>query len=416
MKTTYEYRIYPTKEQESLFNKTLGLCRLYYNLVVSGKNQNHAMKIEGYKPTFLKFKPEALEWIKEIDSIPLGQMWSDVRGSYTNFFASTKGVRKGKTIQPPKFKSKKNPKASFRYAIMNNTGKITKDGLFVSRRLGYIKISASCQFCNGKWKNITFKRSSSGKWYVKICVETKKDFVKTINGKAIGIDWNCDSDSYLTMSNGTKIKCPRFLKRKEHQLAKYQQVLSNRFVKGKQEQSKRYLKVKTKVARLHEKVANQRKDWLHKVSRDLANKYEYVFVEDINMQKMASEKEHGKTVGDQGFGMLRTYLSYKTNLVKVPAPYTSKTCNVCGFVNNDVVLGIKELVCPVCNTKHDRDVNAAINILSIGVKKTLGREPSEVFKNAQVMLGMSETIKGESPCKLGNSIGLNPCVVQGSLI
>lgn len=406
MKTAFEYRIYPTKEQESVFNKTLGLCRLYYNIVVAEKNKDHSIKIEGYKPTFSKFKPEALEWIKEVDSMPLGQMWSDVRGAYTNFFASVKHIRNGKFSKPPRFKSKKNPKASFRYAVQNNVCRITKDGLFVSRRLGFIKISASCQFCKGKWKNITFKRTSSGKWYVAICVETKKDFEKIHNGKAVGIDWNCDSDSFLTTSNGTKIKCPRFLKRKEHQLAKYQQVLSNRFVKGKQEQSKRYLKVKSKVARLHEKVANQRKDWIHKVSRDLANKYEYVFVEDINMQKMASEKEHGKTVGDQGFGMLRTYLSYKTNLVKVPAPYTSKTCYVCGFVNNDVVLGIKEWVCPVCNTKHDRDVNAAINILSIGVKKTLGREPSEVSKNAQVMLGMSETIKGESPCKLRNPTGL----------
>ena len=401
MKRAYEYRIYPTKEQENVFNKTLGLCRLYYNIVVAEKNKDRSMKIEGYKPTFSKFKPEALEWIKEIDSMPLGQMWSDVRGAYTNFFASVKHIRNGKFSKPPRFKSKKNLKASFRYAIQGNASHINSKGLYITRKLGYIKIASSCRFCDGKWKNITFKRSSSGKWFVKICVELKKEQEKICNGKAIGIDWNCDSDSFLTMSNGTKIKCPRFLKRKEYQLVKYQQVLSNRFVKGKQEQSKRYLKVKAKVARLHEKVANQRKDWIHKVSRDIANKYEYVFVEDINMQKMASEKEHGKTVGDQGFGLLRTYLSYKTNLVKVPALYTSKTCNVCGFVNKDVVLGVKNWVCPVCNTEHDRDVNASINILSIGVKKTLGWEPSEVSKNAQVMLGMSEAIKGDSPCKLG---------------
>lgn len=383
MNRAYEYRIYPTDDQVSIFNKTLGLCRLYYNLVVENKNKDHGMSVEGYKPTFTKFKPEALEWIKEVDSMPLGQVWSDVRGAYTNFFASIKGVRKGKPVQPPAFKSKKNPKASFRYAMQRNTAHINANGLFVTRRLGYIKIASSCRFCEGRWKNITFKRSASGKWYVKICVELKEEQKKIQNGKAVGIDWNCSDDSFLTMSDGTKVKCPRFLKRKERQLEKYQQVQSRRFVKGRQGQSKRYLKAKSKVARLQEKVANQRRDWLHKVSRELANKYEYVFVEDINLTKMSSEKEHGKAVSDQGFGMLRQYLSYKTNLVKVPAPYTSKTCNVCGNVNPEVVLGIKRWLCPVCGTQHDRDINAAQNILYIGVKRTLGGGPAEVLNNAR---------------------------------
>lgn len=384
MNKYYEYRIYPTEEQLSVFNKTLGLCRLYYNLVVEHKNKNYGMPIEGYKPTFTKFKPEALEWIKEIDSVPLAQMWSDVRGAYTNFFKSLKNKCCNKRSHLPTFKTKKNPKNSFRFTCLTNARKITPNGLYVSRRLGYIKIAAHSQFCKGKWKNITFKRSASGKWYVKICVELKEEQTKIQNGKAVGIDWNCSDDSFLTMSDGTKVKCPRFLKRKERQLEKYQQVQSRRFVKGKQEQSKRYLKAKSKVARLHEKVANQRRDWLHKVSRDLADRYQYVFVEDINLTKMSSEKEHGKVVSDQGFGMLRKYLSYKTNLIKVPAQYTSKTCNVCGNVNPEVVLGVKQWVCPVCSTLHDRDVNAAINILYLGVKKTLGREPPEVLNNARL--------------------------------
>ncbi len=342
------------------------------------------MPIEGYKPTFTKFKPEALEWIKDVDSMPLGQMWSDVRGAYTAFFASIKGARKGRPPCPPTFKSKRNPKVSFRYAIQGNTAHINSTGLFVTRRLGYIKIAASCRFCEGMWKNITFKRSASGKWYVKICIELKEEQTKIQNGKAVGIDWNCSDNSFLTMSDGTKIKCPRFLKRKERQLKKYQQVQSRRFVKGKQEQSHRYLKAKSKVALLHEKVSNQRRDWLHKVSRDLANKYEYVFVEDINLQAMSSENGHGKTVGDQGFGLLRQYMSYKTNLVKVPAQYTSKICNVCGNVNNAVVLGVKRWACPVCNAEHDRDINAARNILYLGVKKTLGGGPAEVLNNARL--------------------------------
>jgi len=379
----YEYRIYPTPQQEELFNQTLGLCRLYWNIVVFNKNQNHDMQIEGYKPTFQKYKPEALEWIKDSAcSIPLAQMWSDIRAAYTNFFKSCKGQRKGKFSNPPRFKSKKNPKDSFRYSCSNCNPKIDKNGLWVTNKIGYLDIRASCRFCEGKWKNITFRRTSTGKWFVKICVE-KKDEPKIHNGKAIGIDWNCDDNDFISMSDGTKIKCPRFLRKKEKQLAHYQKELSRRFIKGKEVQSNNYYKTKMKVAKLHEKVSWQRKDWLHKVSRDLANKYEYVIVENINLQNMAENLNHGKAVGDQGFGMLRDMLAYKTTLIKVSAKNTSKTCFDCGYINPKVVLGVKQWVCPVCGVNHDRDINAAKNILYKGVTSLgiVGRELSEI-KNA----------------------------------
>ena len=376
----YEYRIYPTPQQEELFNQTLGLCRLYWNIVVFNKNQNHDMMIEGYKPTFQKYKPEALEWVKESAcSIPLSQMWSDVRASYTNFFKSLKGERKGKFSRPPRFKSKKNPKDSFRYSCSNCNPRIDKNGLWITNKIGYLDIRASCRFCEGKWKNVTFKRTATGKWFVKICVE-KKDEPKIHNGKAIGIDWNCNDNDFISMSDGTKIKCPRFLRKKEKQLAHYQRELARKFVKGKKIQSNNYYKTKMKVVKLHEKVSWQRKDWLHKVSRDLANKYEYVIVENINLQNMAENLNHGKVVGDQGFGMLREMLSYKTTLIKVSAKNTSKTCFDCGYINPKVVLGVKKWMCPVCGVFHDRDINSAKNILHKGVTSLgiVGRELSEI--------------------------------------
>lgn len=134
MLKAYEYRIYPTSHQEELFNKTLGLCRLYWNTVVFNKNQDHSMLIQGYKPTFEKFKPEALEWVKKVDTVPLSQMWQDIKAAYSNFFRSCKKQRKGKFIQPPKYKSKKNPKDSFRYS-MTCSPRISSEGLWVTRRL-----------------------------------------------------------------------------------------------------------------------------------------------------------------------------------------------------------------------------------------------------------------------------------------
>jgi len=128
-------------------------------------------------------------------------------------------------------------------------------------------------------------------------------------------------------------------------------------------ESNNYLKQKQKVALLHEKVTWQRKDWLHKLSRQICNEYETVVVEDIDLRKMASELRHGKVVGDQGFGMLRTMIAYKGHLEKVKPYNTSKMCHCCGYINPKVVLGVKKWKCPNCGASHDRDINAALNIL-----------------------------------------------------
>ena len=149
MLKAYEYRIYPTPQQEAIFNQTLGLCRLYWNTVVFNKNQDHSMLIKGYHQTFEMYKPEALEWVKNVDTVPLSQMWQDVKAAYSNFFKSCKGQRKEKHLNSPRFKSKKNPKDSFRYS-MTCSPKITEKGLYVTRRLGWIKISSSCRFAEGK--------------------------------------------------------------------------------------------------------------------------------------------------------------------------------------------------------------------------------------------------------------------------
>lgn len=382
MMKAYEYRIYPTSQQEEIFNQTLGLCRLYWNIVVFNKNQDHNMQIEGYKQVFIKYKPEALQWSKDAAcSIPLAQMWSDVRAAYTNFFKSCKGERKGKFSRPPKFKSKKNPKDSFRYSCSNCTPKIDKNGLYLTKKLGYIKISASCRFAEGKWKNITFRRTATGKWFVKICVE-KKDESKNKNSKIIAIDWNCRDEDFIVRSDGMKIKCPRFFIKSSKQLQHWQKIMSKRYVKGLETQSQGYEKAKRKVALIHEHIFWQRKDWLHKESRKLCNEFETVVVEDINLQNMA-KMNHGVVISDQGFGMFRQMIDYKGHLEKVSPRNTSKTCHCCGYVNPAIKVGIDYWKCPVCLTEHDRDINAALNILSkyVTSRSIVGRELTEI-KNA----------------------------------
>ena len=245
---------------------------------------------------------------------------------------------------------------------MTCSPKITEKGLYVTRRLGWIRISASCRFAEGKWKNITFRRTATGKWFVKICVE-KKDEPKNNNKKIVAIDWNCRDEDFIVRSDGMKVKCPRYFRNSLKQLQHWQKIMSKRYVSGSDVQSSNYEKAKRKVALLHEHVAWQRKDWLHKESRKLCNEFQTVVVEDINLQTM-SKMNHGVVIGDQGFGMFREMVAYKGELVKVNPKNTSKTCHVCGYVNPTVKVGVNHWKCPVCGESHDRDINAALNILS----------------------------------------------------
>lgn len=399
MLKTYEYRIYPTQEQEVLFLKANGLCRLYWNTLLGKKRQDHSYKIVSAKQVFTDLKPEALEWCKEIDSTILAAEWNNISSAFNNFFKSCRGERKLR-VGEPQFKSKKTEKVSISFTSQNKP-KIQKNGyLFLTRKIGPIK-GVFHRWAYGDFRHATISQTKTGKWFVKICVD-KKDEPKNNNGKSIGIDWNCRDDAFITMSNGMKVKCPRYLRKMQKQLKHQQKDLSRKkyasffqkygrmpdfknpsdCVKFKEiPVSNNYEKQKYKVALLHEKVANQRKDWLHKLSREICNEYETVVVENINLQNMASNLHHGKVISDQGFGMFRQMIAHKGHLEKVSPRNTSKMCHCCGFVNQKVVVGVDEWDCPNCGSHHDRDINAALNILhkwnetSQGI---VGRELAEI--------------------------------------
>jgi len=378
MLKAYEYRIYPTKEQEQMFLKANGLCRLYWNTLLGKKKQDHSYKVASAKQVFTDLKPEALEWCKEIDSTIFAAEWNNISSAFNNFFKSCKGERKLR-VGEPQFKSKKTEKVSISFTSQNKP-KIQKNGyLFLTRKIGHIK-GVFHRWAYGEFRHATIKQTKTGKWFVKICVE-KKDEPKNKNGKSVGIDWNCRDEDFIVMSNGTKVKCPRFLQKSSKQLKHQQKIMSKRFIKGLETQSSNYYKQKQKVALLHEKVINQRKDWLHKLSRKICNKYETVVVEDINLQTMASNLNHGKVIGDQGFGMLRQMIAYKGNLVKVNPKNTSKTCHCCGFINPKIKVGVNYWKCPNCSAEHNRDINAALNILykwNVTSQSIVGRERAEI--------------------------------------
>ena len=402
MLKAYEFRIYPTQEQETFLAKANGLCRLYWNTCLGKKQEEfekgNNWKIGSFKQVFEKEKPEAITWAEDVDSTILAAEWNNITSAFNAFFKSCKGQRKLR-VGKPNFKSKKTSQVSITWTSMAKPRILRNGYLFLTKKLGPVK-GVFHRWAEGDFKHATIKQTPSGKWFVKICVE-KKDEPKNKNGKIIGIDWNCRDEAFIAMSDGTKIKCPRYLRKMQKQLKHYQADLSRKKyapffqMYGRMPDFKRspsdcinfkaipvsnnYKKQKQKVALLHEKVASQRKDWLHKLSRKICNEYETVVVEDINLQTMSSDLNHGKAVGDGGFGMLRQMISYKGNLEKVNPRYTSQTCHVCGYINPLVKVGMDKWKCPVCGISHDRDINAALNILSkyVTSKSLVPRELGE---------------------------------------
>ena len=200
MLKAYEFRIYPTKEQEQLFLKANGMCRLYWNTALARKQEawenDEKWNIGSAKAVFTECKPEALEWIKEIDSTILAAEWNDICSAFNNFFKSCRGQRKLR-VNAPRFKSKKHSQVAISFTSQN-TPKILKNSyLFLTRRIGPIK-GKFHRWAYGEFKHATIKQTSTGKWFVKICVE-KKEESKNENGKSIGIDWNCRDDDTSTL-------------------------------------------------------------------------------------------------------------------------------------------------------------------------------------------------------------------------
>lgn len=256
MLKAYEFRIFPTEEQEQFLLKTNGLCRLYWNMSLARKQEafenGKKVKLLTAKQLFEELKPEALSWMKEVDSTPFACTYIDITSAFNNFFKPCRGQRKLR-VGAPRFKSKKRSQISITWSSAQSP-KILKNGyLFLTRKLGPIR-GTFHRWAEGEFRHATIKQNATGKWFVKICVD-KKPEEKNHNGKSVGIDWNCRDDCFVTMSNSTKVKCPRFLRQSQKQLMHHQKLLSKKFVKGAEGQSNNYLKEKYKVAKIHEKVA-----------------------------------------------------------------------------------------------------------------------------------------------------------------
>lgn len=364
----YKYRLYPTKDQEELLLKHFGCVRYIYNWGLDYKTKHYKetnknigyMQLSGKDGALSKLKKEN-EWLKEVNSQSLVSALGNLDRAYTNFF--------NHRAKFPKFK-KKSEKQSFQvpqhgwFDIKNNRLYIPKfkEGI-------YCKIHRKLPI--GRQGTITISKNPSGRYFASVIVEIDENIPERqipIKESTIGIDFGLKT--FLTTSNGEKIYSPEYLKQSLVKLQK----LSKKHSK-KQKGSKNKEKERIKLARLHEKISNQRLDFLHKLSSRLISENQAICIEDLNIQAMS--KLWGRKINDLSYYSFTQMLNYKAEwsgktIIKIGRfDPSSQICHKCGYRNHNLKLADRTWECPNCHSKLDRDINAAINIRDFGFNQYL---------------------------------------------
>ena len=373
----FKFRFYPTSEQKVLLGKTFGCCRLVFNYFLNLSTK----KYEEEKIT-LKYKDYALmlndlkrekEFLKEIDSISLQQELRHLADSFNNFFKYKKGY--------PKYKRKSDHNDSYSTMNVNDNIEIIDKKYIKLPKIGKVRCKVHRDIPDGyKLKSATISKAPSGKYYVSILFEYNEEETNYIIDKnnIIGLDY---SNKELLVTDDNLFVDSEFLKiyrKGEEKLHRLQRTLSRRQSPNYKKEirgSKRYEKQRIKVARYHEYLKNKRQDYYNKFTNEIANRYDVVVIEDLDMQEMAKEyKENGKVVYDNAWriftNLLKTKLENKgKKLIKVDRYFpSSKKCNVCGYINQLLTIDVRKWECPICHTYHDRDVNASINLKKEGLR------------------------------------------------
>lgn len=380
-------RIYPNRKQQNFINKMIGAVRVVYNTLLFKKQEyykkyNKTLKID-YNDLYVDFP-----WLKELDANGLQQTRINLDKAYNNWFNSLQHKSKLK-YNFPKYKIKQKFGSYNNTQICSNLLKTFKEGKIKLPKLGYVKYAYDLDISKIKnIRNITIKKTKTNKFFVSLCCDYEvQNYEHT--GNAIGLDLGIKD--LIIPSVGKPFDNKNILKQMEKKIKHLQRNCSR-----KQKGSKNQEKTRLKLAIAYEKLGNKRKDYLHKITTKIVKENSIICIEDLNVKGMMKNHHLAKSIQDCSFSTIRRLLEYKCQwynrkLVIIDRwTSTSKTCNKCGYIKTDLTLKDRTWTCPKCGIYHDRDKNAAINILNEGMKilDTVGNigikacgEDSSVVKN-----------------------------------
>jgi putative transposase len=362
MERAFKYRVYPTPEQETLLRRTLGCVRLVYNKALAHRTEawyerkERVDYIQSSAQLTLWKKQDDLDFLNEVSCVPLQQGLRNLQKAFGNFWAGR--------AQYPNFKKKRNggsaefTKSAFRW----------KDGqVFLAKCTEALPIRWSRQLPQGcEPSTITVKLDASGRWFVSLLVDDITIKPLPVAMQSVGIDLGITS--LLALSTGQKVSNPKHFNRLRKKLKRVQKALSRK-VKG----SNNRHKARLKVAKVHAQISDARQDFLHKLTTQLVRENQTIAVEDLAVRNMVKNHKLARSISDASWGELVRQLTYKAawygrNLVKIERWFpSSKRCGNCGHIVDKLPLAIREWTCSICGTVHDRDLNAANNILAAGL-------------------------------------------------
>ena len=372
MQLRYNYRLYPTSGQRAALARAFGCARVVFNDGLRARQEAFAAGLPyvtdaelSARLTAAKASPERA-WLGEVSAVVLQQALADLGTAYRNFFASVTGTRKGSKIAAPRFRSRKDRRQAIRFT-RNARWQITAGGKLRLPKVGDVLVRWSRELPSGP-SSVTVIADAAGRYFASFVVEAGDDPLPQTDNEA-GIDLGLTH--FAVLSDGRKVANPRFLRRAERKLGKAQKALSRK-VRG----SSNGAKARIKVARVHARVADARRDWLHKESTRIIRDNQAVYVEDLCVAGLGRTRL-AKSVHDAGWSAFTLMLEYKARrhgraFGKAGRfEPTSQVCSACGMKDGPKPLSVREWACGACGMVHDRDVNAARNIVTAGRAGTL---------------------------------------------